>query len=293
MLKELLESDVNKVADAMVPNARKELGKSPYSTDLGVAMADDARRVVAGELDIKAFHKKHHSSLLGEFGKMFTSEAVERDEEPGQVKWGMVIDLQKCVGCDSCTVACKAENRTPPGISYNVVLEEEIGQFPDVAKVNLPMPCMQCDNPPCVQVCPVKATYKLANGIVAIDNDRCIGCRYCIIACPYGARSYDFGESYEDEMLGYNDVTSPEYGNDRGPRKGNQTPIGTVRKCNFCLHRLERGEEPACVETCIGDARFFGDLNDPNSTVSKLASSPRAFRLKSELGAGPNVIYLK
>lgn len=293
MLKQMLEQDWNKVADAMMPDAQKELDQSPYSTELGKVMADDARRVVGGELDIKEFHRKHHSSLLGEFGNLFTQEPPEKEESSGQVKWAMVIDLQKCVGCDSCTVACKVENRTPPGISYNVVLEEEIGEFPNISKVNLPMPCMQCDNPPCVQVCPVKATYKLDNGIVAIDNDRCIGCRYCIIACPYGARSYDFGESYDDEMLSYSDVTSPEYGNDRGPREANKTPIGTVRKCNFCLHRLERGEEPACVETCIGDARFFGDLNDPNSTVSKLANSPRAFRLKSELGAGPNVIYLK
>src|SRR5699024_5351800 len=122
---ELLEGDINKVADAMVPNAHEEMSKSQYNPDLGVAMADDARQVVAGKMDIKAFHKKHHSALLGEFGKMFTDEvAVDRDEEPGKVKWGMVIDLQKCIGCDSCTVACKAENRTPPGISYNVVLEE-------------------------------------------------------------------------------------------------------------------------------------------------------------------------
>src|SRR5690625_5454586 len=107
---------------------------------------------------------------------------------------------------------------------------------------------MQCDNPPCVKVCPVRATFKLANGIVTIDNDRCIGCRYCIVACPYGARSYDFGESYEEEMIGYNDVTSPEYGIERGERNSKKSTIGTVRKCNFCLHRLERGEEPRSEE---------------------------------------------
>ncbi|MUV36341.1 Tetrathionate reductase subunit B [Lentibacillus sp. JNUCC-1] len=294
MLKQMLEKDWNQLAETRVPDAKTELDQSPYSTQLGMDMADDARRVVAGNLDIKAFHKKYHSSLLGEFGDLFTQEPIDEEGNTKKgVKWGMVIDLQKCVGCDSCTVACKSENRTPPGISYNVVLEEEIGEFPNLAKVNLPMPCMHCDKPPCVQVCPVKATFKLDNGIVTIDNDRCIGCRYCIIACPYGARSFDFGESYEDEMLSFNDVTSPEYGIERGERGKRKSPIGTVRKCNFCLHRLERGEEPACVETCIGDARFFGDLNDPNSTVSKLANSPRAFRLKSELGAGPNVIYLK
>jgi len=293
MLKQMLEKDWNELADQRLPNPDDELKNSPYDSVLGKNMADDARKVVGGKLNIKDFHKKYYSSLVGEFGDVVAEAAPEEDGKDQPVKWGMVIDLQKCVGCDSCTVACKAENRTPPGISYNVVLEKEIGNFPHLAKVNLPMPCMHCDNPPCVQVCPVRATFKLHNGIVTIDNDRCIGCRYCIVACPYGARSYDFGETYEDEMLGFNDVTSPEYGIERGERGTRKTPIGTVRKCNFCLHRLERGEEPACVETCIGDARFFGNLNDPNSTVSKLASSPRAFTLKSELGAGPNVIYLK
>jgi len=91
----------------------------------------------------------------------------------------MVIDLKKCIGCDTCTVSCKAENRTPPGVTDNVVLQNEIGAYPNVALVNLPRPCMQCDRPPCVQVCPVKATNKLDNGVVAIDYDRCIGCRYC------------------------------------------------------------------------------------------------------------------
>lgn len=208
-------------------------------------------------------------------------------------RWGMVIDLAKCVGCDTCTVSCKAENRTPPGVTYNVLLESEQGEFPNVQRINIPRPCMQCDKPPCVQVCPVRASFKNDNGIVIIDYDRCIGCRYCISACPYGARYYDFGESYAQEMLGYNDVQAPEYGVNRGPREKGKLPEGTVRKCTFCFHRLERGEEPACVETCIGDARYFGDLNDPNSVVSKLAASPRAYRLKEDLGTEPRVIYLR
>ena len=202
-------------------------------------------------------------------------------------KWGMVIDLQKCVGCDSCTVACKVENRTPPGVNYNVVIEEEVGTFPNVRKVNLPRPCMQCDEPPCVPVCPVNATYKNDDGIVVIDSERCIGCRYCITACPYGARSFDFGESYEDEMQGADEIHPPEYGSTNIP------PAGTVRKCTFCMHRAGRGQEPACAETCIGDARLFGDLNDPDSLVSELAADPRSFRLKEELGTEPRVYFLK
>lgn len=215
-------------------------------------------------------------------------------ENETQPRWGMVIDLQKCVGCDSCTIACKVENRTPPGVSYNVVVEQEVGTFPNVRRVNIPRPCMQCDTPPCVTVCPVNATYKGDDGVVVIDADRCIGCRYCITACPYGARSFDFGESYRDEMQGADEVQPPEWGIDRGKRGGIWTaPVGTVRKCTFCSHRTPRGEEPACVETCIGDARYFGDLNDPTSVVSKLAHDPRAFRLKEEVGTEPNVYYLK
>ncbi|MFO7833542.1 MAG: 4Fe-4S dicluster domain-containing protein, partial [Halohasta sp.] len=150
-----------------------------------------------------------------------------------------------------------------------------------------------CENPPCVQVCPVSATYKMDDGVVNIDYDRCIGCRYCMIACPYGARYFDFGENYDDEVDEAGEITSPEYGVDRGKREENKSPIGNVRKCNFCTHRLERGEEPACVETCIGDSRNMGDLDDPDSEVAKMADSDRAFQLKADEGTDPNVYYLK
>jgi len=285
-----------KLADDFVLDAQKVLSDSRYDTKLGLNMASDARKVINGNLQIEDFHKIYSASLLKEFGDQYASVATttkstqKKDTGP---KWGMVIDLKKCVGCDTCTVSCKSENRTPPGMSYNVVLETIKGDFPNISVVNLPRPCMQCDKPPCVQVCPTRATYKLDNGIVTIDNDRCIGCRYCMIACPYGARSYDFGDGYEQEMIGYNDVTSPEYGVERGERKKGKIPQETVRKCSFCYHRLQRGEEPACVETCIGDARYFGDMSDPNSVVSKLAASPRAFRLKEELGTQPRVVYLR
>lgn len=292
--REFQPEDYNRLVDKHLPNAQSELSNSDYDEKLGLNMARDARKVIDGKLKIEQFHKMYSHSLTEEFGDLFeaSNNDVKGSTGDGR-KWVMVIDLQKCVGCDTCTVSCKAENRTPPGITYNVVMEEIIGDYPSLSIVNLPRPCMQCDKPPCVQVCPTRATYKMENGIVTIDNDRCIGCRYCIVACPYGARSYDFGHSYEDEMIGFNDVTSPEYGVDRGERKKRKTPIGTVRKCSFCYHRLERGEEPACVETCIGDARYIGDINDPNSVVAKLAASPRAFRLKEELGTEPNVIYLR
>jgi molybdopterin-containing oxidoreductase family iron-sulfur binding subunit len=286
--------DYDMLANNFVSDAEKVLEKSPYDTKLGLNMARDARNVLSGKLKIEDFHTVYSASLLKEFGDQYASgpEETKSKKEKGP-KWGMVIDLKKCVGCDTCTVSCKAENRTPPGMSYNVVLETLSGDFPNISLVNLPRPCMHCDKPPCVQVCPTRATFKLENGIVAIDNDRCIGCRYCMVACPYGARSYDFGDGYDQEMTGYNDVTSPEYGIERGERKKGKIPEETVRKCSFCYHRLQRGEEPACVETCIGDARYFGDMSDPNSVVSKLAASPRAFYLKEELGTKPRVVYLR
>lgn len=277
-----------------LPDPESVLSPGGHDVALGLAMAADAQKVARGELDGATFRARWNGAVQREFGRELPQPAPQERKGP---RWGMVIDLQKCVGCDTCTVACKAENRTPPGVSYNVVLEYESGTFPNTGHVNLPRPCMQCDNAPCIWVCPVGATYKLENGIVAIDYERCIGCRYCIVACPYGARSFDFGEGYGegqgDEMLGFNLVQAPEYGVPRGEREAGQSPVGNVRKCSFCLHRLERGEEPACVEACIADARYFGDLDDPDSLVARLASSPRAFRLREELGTEPRVYYLR
>ena len=317
---------LDRMVDAEAADPEAELAKTEYSTDLGVAMAEDAKRVARGELSGDDYWEKYDRAAETEFGDDYretpnpaidgdgqtvsreTAEglgcavgsmdsvaaSVESEDGPdGDEKWGMVIDLQKCVGCDSCTVACKAENRTPPGVSYNVVMEEEHGEFPNVTRTNVPRPCMQCENPPCVQVCPVSATYKMDNGVVNVDYDRCIGCRYCMIACPYGARYFDFGENYDDEVTGSGEVTSPEYGVDRGPREGGKSPVGNVRKCSMCMHRLNRGEEPACVETCVGDARNAGDLNDPDSDVSEMADSTRSFQLKESEGTDPNVYYLK
>ncbi len=210
-------------------------------------------------------------------------------------RWIMVIDQQKCVGCIACTIACKAENHLPSGVVYRPVLEEEIGKYPHVSRRFTPRPCMQCDNPPCVPVCPVRATYKRPDGVVEIDYDQCIGCRYCIPACPYVARYLDFGENYTDETPGgpqpYETSASPEYGRS-WTRKEGGSPIGNVRKCQFCLHRLNAGMLPACATTCIGAATYFGDANDPESLVSELIGSPRVMRLKAELGTEPKVYYL-
>ncbi len=221
--------------------------------------------------------------------------------------WVMVIDLRKCVGCNSCTISCIAENHLPPGVVYRPVLEEEIGTFPNVSKRFLPRPCMHCDNPPCVDVCPVNATRKRDDGIVSIDYDKCIGCRYCITACPYSARTFDKGLTYNLENLQgvaagaligtlaaeqYEMAAPHEYGEER-PRNERRSPIGNARKCHFCLHRLEKGMLPACTTTCMGRATYFGDANDSESLVAELIASPNVMRLKEELGTEPNVFYLQ
>ena len=211
-----------------------------------------------------------------------------------QRRWVMVIDLRKCIGCHACTIACIAENKLPPGVVYRPVITEELGEYPNVSMRFIPRPCMQCDNPPCVPVCPVKATYKRPDGVIEIDYNACIGCRYCITACPYNARTSDFGLYYSDhtpQRAAYDEAPSFEYGR-RWKREGERSPIGNARKCHFCLHRLEAGQLPACTTSCVGRATFFGDANDPESLVSELISKPNVMRLKEELGTKPKVYYL-
>jgi molybdopterin-containing oxidoreductase family iron-sulfur binding subunit len=222
----------------------------------------------------------------------------------GERRWVMVIDLRKCVGCHACTVGCIAENKLPPGVVYRPVLEEEWGTYPNVARRFVPRPCMQCENPPCVPVCPVGATYTNADGIVEMNYERCIGCRYCITACPYSARVSDFGLTYNQDnpiadglILGqaqseaYERSANFEYGKVY-EREGRNSPIGNARKCHFCQHRIREGILPACVTTCIGRATLFGDANDPSSLVAEMIASPNVMRLREELGTEPRVYYL-
>ncbi|GAB4534726.1 MAG: hypothetical protein Fur0018_24700 [Anaerolineales bacterium] len=218
--------------------------------------------------------------------------ALEKRQRGEKVRFGMAVDLRKCTGCRACTVACKAENMTPPEVSYNVVLEQEIGSFPNVKRVFMYKPCFHCETPPCTPVCPVGATYKREeDGIVVIDYDVCIGCRYCLTACPYGSRFIDVGMTYTDPPQPYESQPSPEYDQGR-VRAINHSPVGNARKCHFCIHRVYRGMLPACAETCIGRAIHFGDLDDPDSLVSQWIARRNTIRLKEELGTEPNVYYL-
>ena len=210
-------------------------------------------------------------------------------------RWSMVIDLRKCVGCQGCSIACVTENKLPPGIVYRPVMTETNGKFPNVSRRFIPRPCMQCENPPCTDVCPVNATYKRADGVIVVDYERCIGCRYCLTACPYSARVFDVGYFYSDfeggEPQPYEKVAAQEYKVSR-VRSREASPVGNARKCHFCIHRIERGELPACVLSCMGRATFFGDANDAQSLVSGLIGQPNVMRLKEELGTQPKVYYL-
>ena len=209
----------------------------------------------------------------------------------GERQWAMVIDQSKCTGCNYCTLACQAHNDVNPDIQWNRVTET--GTVGDV-KVFLPRPCMHCAKAPCVEVCPVKASYYRDDGIVMMDYDRCIGCRYCQVACPYEARSFNW-----ETFTGDNPAV-PEWGTPEVDRR----PRGVPEKCSFCYQRIDRGlslglkpgvdadATPACVVICPVGARIFGDLNDPESNVSQLLRENPSYRLRENLGTAPRVYYL-
>lgn len=198
------------------------------------------------------------------------------------MRYGMVIDLKRCIGCQTCTITCKAENDTRPGIFWNRVLVEETGEYPLVGKYFLPRICMHCENPSCVEVCPTGASARRKDGIVSVDEDKCIGCKYCMLACPYGARYFneDNGGYYGKELIA-NEIIGYK-----------QHKLGVITKCDFCLHRLDRQEQPACVKSCLAEARIFGDLEDPESEIARLIRSRHGFKLMNELGNNPAVYYL-
>jgi len=196
----------------------------------------------------------------------------------------MVVDQERCVGCWSCAVICKSENDVPLGMWWNRILSE--GEALDTPTVVggrhelqwLPLACQHCDNAPCVKVCPVGATYHRDDGIVMMDNERCIGCRYCMIACPYGVRVFNWG--------------APARPTDFDTGMVAARPIGTVEKCTFCVHRITDGQVPSCVWSCPEGARVFGDLNDPDSRVSTLIRDREGERLLEDRGTQPKVYYL-
>jgi phenylacetyl-CoA:acceptor oxidoreductase subunit 1 len=206
----------------------------------------------------------------------------------------MVADLERCVGCQTCTAACRHTNATSPAVQWRKVLDIEAGAYPDVSRTFVPVGCQHCADPPCMHVCPSTATRRRADGIVTIDYDICIGCAYCDVACPYQARF-----KVDAPSLAYGAVAMENEIEREDPRR-----IGVAQKCTFCSDRIDFGlangltpgrdprATPACVNACIADALHFGDLDDPDSNVSRLLREQRSFRMHAELGTDPGFYYL-
>jgi Fe-S-cluster-containing dehydrogenase component len=221
-------------------------------------------------------------------------------------RWGMVIDLDKCVGCGTCMAACRSENNVPVAdrriasegrsIFWMDMLTMTEGEFPNIKKRIMPRPCFHCENPPCTKVCPVRATYINEEGLVGQIYHRCIGCCYCVNACPYNVKYFNWypPEFSEEEMRYLNPDVSVR-------------SKGVVEKCSFCAHRLIRAREKAdaenreleegdfttaCQDSCPSKAISFGDLDNPYSEVSQLSHSVRAFTMLEDIGTRPKVFYL-
>ena len=210
-------------------------------------------------------------------------------------RYAMVADLRRCVGCQTCTAACKEGNGTPPGVQWRRVLDLESGTYPDVTRVFVPVGCQHCDTPPCMEVCPTTATRQRPDGIVTIDEALCIGCSYCIMACPYDARSLVDRPDY---------AFGPQPTAAEAARSGHAT-VGVASKCTFCVGRIDAGTArglvpgrdpaatPLCVNSCISGALSFGDLDDPASGISGLLGENRWFRLHESEGTGPGFYYIR
>ena len=201
-------------------------------------------------------------------------------------KYGMAINLDRCIGCHTCTNACKMQNNVPMGMLWNRIITEgcdvvdgALGEYPNLTRTYVPLACQHCENPACQRVCPTGATYKDDMGRVQIDYDKCIDCRMCMAACPYNARVFNWEDPVRDPDFNYGDKDVPV------------RTKGVMEKCTMCKERTDRGDEPMCVVCCPTKARTFGDLDDPNSEVSRMIREKHAYVLLEEQGTRPQVHY--
>jgi Fe-S-cluster-containing dehydrogenase component len=243
-----------------------------------------AQVVTTGPLSPFGALKRHQVS--GE-----TSEDQHGPAE-GTPHWGMLINLDTCIGCEYCQRACSAVNDVAPDKPWNIVVEDKTSRG---STYFFSRPCLHCQLAPCVEVCPVHATFVREDGLVVMDYDRCIGCRYCEVACPYDARKFNWEERPADD-----NPFTPTWGVPEVDRR----PRGVVEKCTFCIQRIDSGTAqgltpgeniqatPACVNICPVGARVFGDLNDPQSRVSRQIQENPTLRLREELGTEPSVYYV-
>ena len=222
------------------------------------------------------------------------------------MRLGMVIDLMACIGCRTCMVACKSHNSQPLGNWWNRVFTagSSTHQVPVIGKNGnlqmeyLPVSCQMCENPPCQKVCPTGATYTDENGVVLINYERCIGCRYCSAACPYEVRQFNWEDPQKTkQQVGYKEGYEYGYPDEHRDKEGRlvytpNRPKGVAEKCTFCVQYTSKGEQPACVQACPSKARIFGDLDDPKSEVSILLQNNHSYRLSEQMATSPKVFYL-
>ena len=262
------------------------------------------------DLSVDEFLQKHYKELTrDEMERILVHLKAEAKQKYGRdvdiqdlppqegVSFGYALNLSVCIGCRKCAEACHQENNhdRSTGNSYIRVLEMQQGSLdlehgnanydhpvPAEGKYYLPVQCQQCDNAPCVKVCPVQATWKEPDGIVVVDYNWCIGCRYCEAACPYHARRFNWTKP---------EIPAEELNPDQGYLSNRVRPQGVVEKCTFCLHRTRAGRLPACLEACPTGARVFGNLLDPKSPIRWVLENKRVFVLKEELGTRPRFFY--
>ncbi len=242
------------------------------------------------------------------------AELAETDLQDEGVNLSMTIDLQRCTGCTACNIGCAQENNLQEGMAYSSQLVETSGQFPNVSYEYTPTLCNQCDDAPCATGCPTSALYKGEGGITMHDHEQCIGCKACMINCPYDEIYLNKEDPHprwesddaliEDgtatpkevkERVGV-DEDAPAYYNPNRETGEHEHPTrykGVVEKCNFCVHRLNEGELPRCVEECPCEARIFGDLNDPDSKVNEVLGKYNPDVLKEDQGTEPTVKYVR